>query len=57
MAKICPVRSWRKLLNATRLMFTASKISSIAINTVMIFLRLMKMPSTPSTKRIELTTI
>jgi len=38
-------------------MFTESRISSMAINTMMMFLRLRTMPSTPSPKRIELTTI
>ena len=56
MAKIWPVRSPRKLLNATRLRFTDSRISSMAIRMMMTFLRLRKIPSTPSTNRIELTT-
>ena len=37
---------------ATRLMFTASRISSIAISMRMTLWRLRKMPSTPSTNRI-----
>jgi hypothetical protein len=43
----CPVRSPRKALNATRLMFTASRISSIAISIRMTLRRLRKIPSTP----------
>src|SRR3546814_906414 len=50
MEKTCPTRSPRKALNATRLMFTARNINSIAIRIMMMFLRLMKMPSTPRTK-------
>ncbi len=37
---------------ATRLMFTASRMSSIAIRMRMTFLRFRKMPSTPSVNRI-----
>src|SRR3546814_4781494 len=39
MEKTCPTRSPRKALNATRLMFTASNINSIAIRIMMMFLR------------------
>src|SRR6187551_36521 len=51
----CPVRSPRKALNATRLMFTASRISSIAISIRMTLRRLRKIPSTPRTNRIAAT--
>src|SRR6185503_600841 len=51
-ASTCPVRSPRKAEKATRLMFTASRISSIAISIRMTLRRLRKIPSTPSTKRM-----
>ncbi len=40
---------------ATRLMFTASSISSIDIRMTMTFLRLRKMPKIPSVNRIAAT--
>src|SRR4029453_8070567 len=55
MANTCPVRSPKKALNATRLMFTLSRISSIAISIRMMFRRLRKMPSTPIVNRIAAT--
>src|SRR6185369_15280203 len=48
MANTWPTRSPRKALNATRLMLTASRMSSIAISIRMMLRRLRKMPSTPS---------
>ena len=47
--KICPTRSPRKLENATRLIFTASRISSMLINRMMIFFRFRKIPKIPMT--------
>ena len=47
-AKICPTMSFRNTEKATKLMFTASRISSTDIRITMMFLRFMKMPSTPS---------
>ena len=44
-----------KTENATRLMLTASRISSIDIRMTMTFLRLTKMPNTPSVNRIAAT--
>ena len=41
--------------NATRLMFTASSISSIDIRMTITFLRLRKMPKMPSVNRIAAT--
>lgn len=54
-AQTCPVMSLRWVEKATRLMFTASRISSTDIRMTMTFLRLMKMPSTPSVNRIAAT--
>src|ERR671912_2707640 len=51
----CPTTSPRKAEKATRLMFTASRISSIAISIRMTLRRLRKMPSTPRTNRIAAT--
>ena len=48
--KICPTKSFRKWENATKLIFTANKISSIDIRTTITFLRLIKMPKTPRVK-------
>ena len=42
--------------NATRLMFTASRINSIDIRMLMTFFRLMKMPKMPSVNRFAATT-
>jgi hypothetical protein len=45
----------RKLENATRLMLTASRISSTDIRMMMTFLRLRKMPNTPIVNRMAAT--
>jgi hypothetical protein len=55
MTKICPTRSCRKAEKATKLMFTASSISSIDIRMTMTFLRLRKIPKTPRVNRIAAT--
>src|SRR3546814_13315139 len=52
-AKICPARSCRWVEKATRLMFTASSISSIDIRMMMTFLRFRKMTKITRVKRIE----
>src|SRR5262249_44133662 len=54
-ASTCPVKSPRKAENATRLMFTASRMSSIAISIRMTLRRLRKIPSTPIVNRIAAT--
>ncbi|MDT4887472.1 hypothetical protein FQZ97_1239300 [compost metagenome] len=54
-AKTCPTMSFRKLEKATKLMLTESRMSSTDIRITMTFLRLMKMPSTPSVNRMALT--
>src|SRR5204863_9101269 len=54
-ASTWPVRSPRKALNATRLMLTLSRISSIAISIRMMLRRLRKMPSTPIVNNIAAT--
>ena len=55
-ASTCPARSPSEALNATRLRFTASRMSSMLIMMTMTFLRLRKMPKMPSTRRIAATT-
>ena len=47
--KIWPTRSPCSTEKATKLIFTASSINSIDINSVMMFLRLRKIPATPVT--------
>jgi hypothetical protein len=54
-ANTCPTMSPRWVENATRLMLTASSISSIDIKMTMTFLRFTKMPKMPSVKRIAAT--
>src|SRR5206468_6309906 len=54
-ASTCPVRSPRYAEKATRLMLTASRISSIAISIRMTLRRLRKIPSTPMVNRIAAT--
>src|SRR5579883_2359299 len=54
-AKAWPIRLLRNTENATRLMLTASSISSIDIRMMMTFLRLRKMPKIPSVNRIAAT--
>src|SRR5262249_44936416 len=54
-ANTWPTRSPRKAENATKLMLTASRMSSIDIRMTMTFLRLMKMPTIPSVNRIAAT--
>ncbi len=51
-AKIWPSTLFMYAENATRLMFTASRISSIAIKMTITFLRFTKMPNTPIVNRI-----
>ena len=53
---LAPIIMFTVALNATRLMFTASRMSSIAIRMMMMFFRFRKMPSTPITNRIAATT-
>src|SRR6185312_10730337 len=54
-AKTCPTRSPRYEEKATKLMFTARRISSTDIRMMMMFLRLRKMPTTPMVKRMAAT--
>src|SRR3954468_4900081 len=54
-AKTWPTISPRWVENATRLMFTASRMSSIDIRMTITFFRLRKMPSTPSVNRMAAT--
>ena len=49
MVKTCPTRSPRKDEKATKLMLTASSISSIDIRITMTFFRFRKMPKIPMT--------
>ena len=53
MAKTWPTTLPWNTENATRLMFTASSISSTHIRMTMTFLRLRKMPNTPSVNSTE----
>jgi hypothetical protein len=55
MAMICPATSLRWVEKATKLMFTASRISSIDIRMMMTFLRFTKMPKTPIVNRMAAT--
>ena len=55
MAKTCPTRSFRWDEKATRLILTASSISSTDIRMTMTFLRLRKMPRMPSVNMIAAT--
>src|SRR5690606_36056763 len=50
-AKTCPTRSPSAAEKATKLMLTASRMSSIDIRMTMTFLRFRKMPNTPSVNR------
>ncbi len=52
MAKACPIMSFNRTEKATKLMLTASSISSIDIRMTITFFRLRKMPKIPSVKRI-----
>ena len=45
--KICPVMSFKKIEKATKLIFTANKISSILINITMIFFLFKNIPTIP----------
>ena len=45
--KTCPVKSFKKIENATKLMLTANKINSMLINITMIFFLLRKIPIIP----------
>src|SRR4030088_420383 len=54
-AKTWPTRSLSTVEKATKLMLTASSISSIDIMIMMTFLRLRKMPKIPSVNRIAAT--
>src|SRR5262249_29409494 len=54
-AKSCPTRSPRNAENATRLMLTASSMSSTDIRMTMTFLRLRKMPKMPMVNRMAAT--
>src|SRR4051794_22520147 len=54
-AKTWPTISPRWVENATRLMFTASRMSSIDIRMTITFFRFRKMPSTPSVNRMAAT--
>ena len=50
--KICPVISFRKIEKATKLIFTANRISSMLINMTMIFFLFKNNPTTPIVKII-----
>ena len=55
MAKIWPTRSFRAQEKATRLMLTASSMSSTDIRMMMTFFRFRKMPKMPIVNRIAAT--
>src|ERR1700733_14075119 len=54
-AKTGPTRAWRNDENATKLMLTASRMSSIDIRMMITFFRFRKMPTTPIVKTMAAT--